>query len=57
MPLLKVMSGLSEEEKTTLLSALGRIGGKPALKVIEAALADKDPARSAARLAGALQLA
>ena len=33
-----------------MLSALGRIGGKPALKVIEAALADKDPARSAAAL-------
>ncbi len=50
LPLLKVMSGLSEEEKTALLSALGRIGGKPALKVVEAALADKDPARSAAAL-------
>ena len=49
-PLLKVMSKLSEEEKTTLLSALGRIGGKPALKVIEAALVDKDPARRAAAL-------
>ncbi len=50
LPLLKVMSGLSEKEKTALLSALGRIGGKPALKVIEAALADKDSARSAAAL-------
>jgi HEAT repeat protein len=50
LPLLKVMSGLNENENTALLSALGRIGGKPALKVIEAALADKDPARSAAAL-------
>ncbi len=50
LPLLGVMSGLSEKEKTALLPALGRIGGKPALEVIEAALADKDPARSAAGL-------
>jgi HEAT repeat protein len=50
LPLLGVMSGLSEKERITLLSALGRIGGKPALKVVEAALADKDPARSTAAL-------
>ena len=50
LPLLEVMSGLSENEKTTLLSALGRIGGEPALKVIEEALADKTSARSAAAL-------
>ena len=50
LPLLEVMAGLGEKERTTLLSALGRIGGKPALKVIEAALADKDPVRSAAAL-------
>ena len=50
LPLLKVMSGLNEKEKTTLLPALGRIGGKPALKVIDAALPDKDPARHAAAL-------
>ncbi len=50
LPLLKVMSGLNEKENTTLLSALGRIGGKPALKVIEAGLADQDPTRSAAAL-------
>ena len=50
LPLLEVMSGLSEKDKTTLLPALGRIGGKPALKVIEAALADQDPVRSAAAL-------
>jgi len=50
IPLLKVMSGLSEKEKTTLLPVLGRIGGKPALKVIEEALADKDAVRSAAAL-------
>jgi HEAT repeat protein len=52
IPLLKVMSGLSEEERTKLLSALGRIGGEPALKVIEAGLADKDSARRAAALRG-----
>jgi len=52
IPLLKVMSGLSEEEKTELLSALGRIGGEPALKVIETGLADKDSARRAAALRG-----
>jgi hypothetical protein len=49
-PLLEVMSGLNEKEKTTLLPALGRIGGRPALKVIDAALLDKDPARHAAAL-------
>ncbi len=49
-PLLKVMSRLSEKDQTTLFSALGRIGGKPALKVIETALADKDPARKTAAL-------
>jgi HEAT repeat protein len=52
LPLLSVMSGLGEKEKTALLSALGRIGGKPALEVIDAALADKDPVRSAAALRG-----
>ena len=52
LPLLKVMSGLSKKEKTALLPALGRIGGSPALNVIEAALADQDPARSAAALRG-----
>jgi HEAT repeat protein len=51
-PLLKVMSGLSEQEKTKLLPALGRIGGAPALKVIEAGLASKDSARRAAALRG-----
>ena len=50
LPLLEVMAGLSEEEKTALLPALGRIGGKPALKVIEAALADKNPGHGAAAL-------
>ncbi|MGO9111487.1 MAG: HEAT repeat domain-containing protein [Thermoguttaceae bacterium] len=50
LPLLKVMSGLNDTQKTALLSALGRIGGKPALKVIEEALSDKDPARRAAAL-------
>ena len=50
LPLLRVMSGLNEKEKAALLPALGRIGGKPALKVVEAALRDKDPARHAAAL-------
>ncbi len=52
IPLLKVMSGLSEQEKTALLSALGRIGGQPARKVIETGLTDKDSARRAAALRG-----
>ncbi len=52
IPLLKVMSGLSEKEQTELLPALGRIGGAPALKVIEAGLAGKDSARRAAALRG-----
>ncbi|MEI8376707.1 MAG: HEAT repeat domain-containing protein, partial [Planctomycetota bacterium] len=50
VPLLKVMSGLSETEKTMLLPVLGRIGGSPALKVIEEALAEKDGTRSSAAL-------
>jgi HEAT repeat protein len=50
LPLLEVMSGLKENEKIILLSALGRIGGKPALKVIEDVLADRDPMHSAAAL-------
>jgi HEAT repeat protein len=50
LPLLQVMSGLDQKDCTTLLSALGRIGGKPARKVVEEALADNDPARSAAAL-------
>jgi HEAT repeat protein len=52
IPLLKVMSGLSEKEQTELLPALGRIGGAPALNVIEAGLASKDSARRAAALRG-----
>jgi HEAT repeat protein len=45
LPLLKVMSGLGEKERMQLFPALGHIGGSPALKVIEAALADSDPVR------------
>lgn len=48
LPLLKVMSGLSKKDQTALLSALGRIGGSPALKAIDKALADKDPVRNVA---------
>jgi HEAT repeat protein len=51
-PLLQLMSGLSKDEQAALLPALGGIGGKPALKVIEAALAGKDPVRGAAALRG-----
>jgi hypothetical protein len=43
LPLLKVMDGMSENDKTLLLPALGRIGGPSALKVVDAALADTDP--------------
>ena len=43
-PLLAVMAKSSAADQRALLSTLGRVGGKPALKVIEAALADKDPA-------------
>jgi HEAT repeat protein len=50
LPLLDVMASLDEKDRTTLFSVLGRIGGKPALKVIEEALADNNPARSAAAL-------
>jgi HEAT repeat protein len=50
LPLLKVMSGLDEKQRAKLLPALGRIGGKPARKVVDEALADKDPTRSAAAL-------
>jgi len=50
LPLLEVMAGLSEQEKTALLPALGRIGGKPALMVIEEALGGNDPVRGAAAL-------
>jgi HEAT repeat protein len=49
-PLLKVMSGLSEKDNTALLPALGRIGGKPALQVVNAALTWGSPDRRAAAL-------
>ena len=44
VPLLKIMDGMSESEKTELLPALGRIGGPSARKAVEAALADDDVA-------------
>ena len=52
-PLLAVMERLSEGDKTALLSTLGRIGGRPALAVIERALSDPDAKRREAGL-GAL---
>ena len=51
------MSGLSEKEKTMLLSGAGRIGGKPALKVIEASLGRQGSGPPCGGPAGTLQLA
>ncbi|MHB1036846.1 MAG: HEAT repeat domain-containing protein [Pirellulales bacterium] len=49
-PLLAVLATASEEQKTVLLPTLGRIGGSAALKIVEAAMADRDKARHAAGL-------
>jgi len=43
--LLAAMAKASDDDKLALLSALGRVGGSAALKTVEAAIADKDPAR------------
>jgi hypothetical protein len=43
-PLLAVLAGLSDADKTALLPMLGRVGGPAALAVVEAAIADKDAA-------------
>lgn len=44
-PLLAVMAKADEDEKIELLSALGRVGGATALKVVEAVIADKEAFR------------
>lgn len=49
-PLLAAMDALSKTDRTTLLPALGRVGGPAALKVVEPALADADPLRHEAGL-------
>jgi HEAT repeat protein len=46
LPLLDFFKQASSVEQTALLSTLGRVGGKPALPVVLAAVADKDPLRS-----------
>lgn len=50
LPLLAATEGMNGGEKTMLLSALGRIGGKPALKVVAEAVADKSAERHSAGL-------
>jgi hypothetical protein len=45
-PVLESWSNFSEDEQTTLLPTLGRVGSAVALKIVEAAIADKDPRRS-----------
>ncbi len=46
LPLLDFFKQASPVEQTALLSTLGRVGGKPTLSVVLAAVADKDPVRS-----------
>ncbi len=41
-PLLAAMDKLSSSDRTVLLSALGRVGGPSALKVVESAIASRD---------------
>jgi HEAT repeat protein len=43
-PLLAAMEPLSRADRTAVLPALGRVGGPAALPVVQAALADRDPA-------------
>jgi len=43
-PLLAAMDKLSADDRTAMLSTLGRVGGAKARKVIEAAVSDPDPA-------------
>jgi HEAT repeat protein len=45
VPLLKIMDGMSEREKTALLPALGRVGGPSAKKVLLKAMFEADPAK------------
>jgi HEAT repeat protein len=42
-PLLAAMRTLDEADRTALLSTLGRVGGRPALAIVESAIADRDP--------------
>ena len=44
-PLLAALAQLSEDDQTALLPTLGRVGGPSALKVVEAAIADRNPNR------------
>jgi HEAT repeat protein len=44
-PVLAAVAKLGEPQKTILLSTLGRVGGPAALTIIEAAIADSNPAR------------
>jgi HEAT repeat protein len=45
-PVLACWSKLTDDEKTALLPTLGRVGNAGALKIVEAAIADKNPRRS-----------
>ena len=44
-PLLAALAQLSENDKTTLLPTLGRVGGPSALNLVDAAIADQNPQR------------
>lgn len=44
-PLLAAWAKRSEDDRTALLPTLGRVGGPAAMKIIEAAMADKNPQR------------
>lgn len=44
-PLLAALAKLSADDQMALLPTLGRVGGPAALKIIEAAIADKNPQR------------
>jgi len=43
--LLAAWSRFSDDDKTALLPALGRVGGRKVMKIVEKAIADKDPRR------------
>jgi HEAT repeat protein len=49
-PLLAALTRLSEDDQTTLLPTLGRVGGPAARKVVDAAIADQNPNRREAGL-------
>ncbi len=44
-PLLAAWDKLGEDDRTTLLPLLGRLGGPAVRKIVEAAMADRDPRR------------